>query len=405
MRILQINTVVNSGSTGRIAEDIGKVLMANGHESFIAYGRGNQKSQSQLIKIGTQKDVIMHGIKSMVFDRHAFGSQHATEKLIEQIEAINPDVIGLHNVHGYYLNIEVLFNYIAEKKIPVIWTLHDCWAFTGHCAYFDSVSCEKWKTICHKCPKTRSYPTSYLMDNSQKNFLDKKRIFNQVANGTIVTPSRWLKNLVEESFLNYPAVNIHNGIDIEIFRPNENKADIREKYNISGDKIILGVASIWDVRKGLADFIKLHEINNGRYQIILVGVSEKQQNALPKGIIGIRRTENTHELASLYSLADVFVNPTYQDNFPTTNIEALACGTPVITYKTGGSPEAIDDCTGIVVPKGEITALNSAINNILDKGKAHFSAACRERAENRFNKDDRYMEYLELYEKVRHSPK
>ena len=399
MRILQINTTVNFGSTGRIAEDIGKVLIANGHESYIAYGRGNQTSESKLIKIGTQKDIILHGLKTALVDRHGFGSKEATQKLIAQIEKIKPDAVGLHNIHGYYLNIEVLFNYLGTKNIPIVWTLHDCWAFTGHCTYFDSVGCEKWKIQCEKCPKKSYYPTSYLLDNSKKNYLEKKELFNKVANGMVITPSKWLKNLAEESFLKYSVTNIYNGIDLQVFKPQLDLKLIKEKYQISIDKIILGVASIWDERKGLNDFIALQKIVSNS-QILLVGLSEKQIKQLPTGIIGIKRTDNIEELAALYALAEVFVNPTYQDNFPTTNLEALACGTPVITYNTGGSPEAIDELTGKIVPKGNIHALAEAIEEVLNNGKSFYTKACRLRAENRFNKEDRYMDYLVIFEKI-----
>lgn len=399
MRILQINTTVNSGSTGRIAEDIGKVLIANGHESYIAYGRGNQTSQSKLIKIGTQKDIIFHGLKTALLDRHGFGSKEATQNLIAQIEKIQPNAIGLHNIHGYYLNIEVLFNYLETKNIPIVWTLHDCWSFTGHCTYFDSVGCEKWKIQCEKCPKKSYYPTSYLIDNSKKNYLDKKELFNKIRNGMVITPSKWLKNLAEESFLKYPVTNIYNGIDLQVFKPQIDVKLIKEKYQITTEKIILGVASIWDERKGLNDFIALQKIVSNS-QIILVGLSEKQISQLPEGIIGIKRTENIEELAALYALAEVFVNPTYQDNFPTTNLEALACGTPVITYNTGGSPEAIDELTGKIVPKGNIQALAEAIEEVLNNGKSFYTEACRLRAEKRFNKEDRYMDYLVIFEKM-----
>jgi putative colanic acid biosynthesis glycosyltransferase len=399
MKILQINTTVNTGSTGKIAEDIGQLLMANGHESYIAYGRANNQSKSQLIKIGSQKDVMLHGLKSAMFDRHGFGSASATKKFIEEIDKLNPDAIGLHNIHGYYLNIEVLFDYLALKKIPVVWTLHDCWPFTGHCAYFDSIGCMKWETQCHNCPKTRSYPTSYGLDNSRQNYIDKKRIFN-MAKGVIVTPSQWLKNITEKSFLDYPVAKIHNGLNLDVFKPQQNVSGTREKYNITGEKIILGVANIWDERKGLKDFIKLQELGNNAFSIVLVGLSEKQIESLPKGITGIKRTENVQELIALYSLADIFVNPTYQDNFPTTNIEALACGTPVVTYNTGGSPEAIDAQTGVVVGKGDIAGLHAAILEVLAISRDHFRPLCRARAEMAFNKNDRYLDYLKIYENL-----
>jgi putative colanic acid biosynthesis glycosyltransferase len=400
MRILQINTTVNSGSTGRIAEDIGRTLMANGHESYIAYGRGNLKSQSQLIKIGNQIDILLHGLKTAIFDRHGFGSKKATLDLIDEINKIKPDVIGLHNIHGYYINIEILFNYIAQKNIPVVWTFHDCWPFTGHCTYFDSVGCTKWKTQCEKCPKTKMYPKSLGLDNSFKNYNDKKRIFNQDKNLQIVTPSHWLKELVAESYLTHPVTCIHNGIDLKQFIPAVNTDHLREKLQLQNKKIVLGVASIWDQRKGLTDFVKLASMLSDEYQILLIGLTQKQVNILPKNMIGIKRTESIEELATYYSMADVFVNPTYQDNFPTTNIEALACGTPVITYNTGGSPEAIDETTGTVVKKGDIQSLKQAIEKWCTNNSVDTSNKCRTRAEILFNKEDRYKEYLAIYEQI-----
>lgn len=404
MKILQINTTVNSGSTGRIAEDIGKVLMENGHESYIAYGRGSGISQSYLIKVGNQTDIILHGIKTAVLDRHGFGSTTATKKLIDEIELIKPDAIGLHNIHGYYLNVEILFDYLYKVNIPVVWTLHDCWAFTGHCTYYDSIDCEKWKTLCHHCPKKKFYPTSYGLDQSKKNHLDKQRLFNQLNNLHLITPSRWLSNEVRQSRLDFQSSHvIHNGIDLEVFKPQDQKFVVKQinAIHFLGDKkIILGCASIWDKRKGLDDFIQLSYLFDENHKIVLIGLNQDQISKLPKGILGISRTESIEELAAWYSAADVFVNPTYQDNFPTTNLEALACGTPVITYNTGGSPEAIDEETGMVVEKGNLTGLKTAIELITAKGKTHYQSLCRVRAEKYFNKNERYLDYLHLYESL-----
>lgn len=401
MKILQINTTINSGSTGRIAEDIGCVLLENGHESFIAFGRGDKESKSTKIKIGTQKDVNRHGVLTLLTDRHGFGSKKATIELVKEIDKISPDVIGLHNIHGYYVNIEILFNYITQKNIPVIWTLHDCWSFTGHCTYFDSVGCEKWKTQCEKCPKTKMYPKSIGLDNSFKNFNDKKRIFNQIKNLQIVTPSHWLKDLVRQSFLRHPAMCIHNGIDLNQFKPILRIESLKQKRRLINKKIILGVASIWDERKGLKDFFELRNMLNKDMVIVLIGLSQKQQSILPTGILGIPRTESIQELVMWYSAADVFVNPTYQDNFPTTNIEALACGTPVITYNTGGSPEAIDLHTGEIISKGDTSSLKAAVTDwCTTKNRDHTREKCRARAVQLFNKEDRYLDYLHLYEQM-----
>ena len=399
MRVLQINATVNSGSTGRIAEDIGLVLINVGHKSYIAYGRGNQPSKSNKIKIGNQWDANWHGVVSLLLDRHGFASRKATKQLINKIEELKPDVINLHNIHGYYVNIEILFDYLKKINIPVVWTFHDCWPFTGHCSYFDSVACEKWKTHCQNCPKKSFYPKSLLIDNSFKNFSDKKQIFNQLDNLHIITPSNWLKNLVKQSFLSkFPVSCIHNGIDLSKFSPIENVEKLIQKWNLKDKIIVLGVANVWQLSKGLSDFVKLAEVLSDAYQVVLIGLTKKQIAQLPKNIIGIERTESIEELAEYYSLAKVFVNPTYQDNFPTTNIEALACGTPVVTYNTGGSPEAIDKETGIVVEKGNVDELRDAIERVTSaKTEYYDKVKCRKRAEKHFDKNERYQDYLQLF--------
>lgn len=398
MRILQINVSVNKGSTGRIAEQIGETIMQKGDESLIAYGREGLSSNSKTIKIGNNIDVYKHVLYTRLFDKHGYASKKVTKNLINKIKNIKPDIIHLHNIHGYYVNIEVLFNYLNEKNTPIVWTLHDCWTFTGHCSYFDRVDCQKWKTECYSCPMTKYYPTSWFIDNSKNNFKRKKALFTLHKNITIVTPSKWLKQLVKQSYFNkYPIRIIHNGIDLSVFKPIQLKKDNHEQ---SLKKVILGVASIWDSRKGLDDFIKLNDLLEINFQIVLVGLSKIQIDNLPSNIIGIERTENTEELVKLYASSDVYINPTYSDNFPTTNIEALACGTPVITYDTGGSPEAIDINTGIVVPKGDIDGLNTAIETIINCDEKYTPNLCRVRAVKNFNKDDRFMDYFNLYKEL-----
>ena len=390
MKILQINTTVNSGSTGRIAEDIGKTLISTGHESYIAFGRGNQKSVSKLIKIGNKLDFYLHVLKSLFTDRHGFGSKRATRKFLKLVDVIKPDAIGLHNIHGYYLNVDMLFKYIKNKNIPVLWTLHDCWPFTGHCSY--NTDCDN----CKNCQ--RKYPTSIFLNQSSRNYEDKKIIFNQVKKLQIVTPSIWLKVLVQQSFLKHPVECINNGIDLNQFQPSENHKKLKVKLHLKNIKIILGVASTWDKRKGLSDFIQLASLLDANYQIILIGLTIKQMQNLPENIIGLQRTESISELADYYSIADVYVNPTHKDNFPTTNIEALACGTPSITYNAGGSPEAIDKETGIIVKKGDVKGLYNAIQELALHSQDQYAKACRTRAVQLFNKDDRYLDYLKLYE-------
>ena len=401
--LLQINTSVNTGSTGRIAEEIGQRAIAAGYESYIAYGRTARESQSHLIKIGSKWNVRWHGLISLLFDAHGFASKRATKKFIKQIDAICPDIILLHNVHGYYLNIEVLFNYLKDKNIPIFWTLHDCWPFTGHCAHFMAVNCEKYKIHCHDCPNRKKYPCSIILDRSKENYTKKKELIRNLPNITFIPVCKWMDGVVSDSFMKRAQTKvIYNGVNVTTFKPSgsENCSIVRSKYGILEKKIILGVASTWKKKKALFDFYWLNDNLSNDYQVVLVGLSEKQIEVLPNGIVGIRRTESIQELAALYSLADVFVNPTYVDNFPTTNIEALACGTPVITYNTGGSPEAIDENTGIVVPKGDKEGLKDAIISIVTNKNKYVSEICRERAVGNFNKDNCFDDYIKLFDKA-----
>jgi putative colanic acid biosynthesis glycosyltransferase len=399
-KLLQINTVVNCGSTGKIVEAIGQIVIQNGWSSYIAFGRDEKPSKSKLIKIGKNIDIKFHGLQTRLFDRHCLASRNATIDLVEQINKIKPDIIHLHNLHGYYLNIEILFNYLARNFIPVVWTLHDCWSFTGHCVYFDYVGCERWKTGCFDCPQKKTYPSSYFYDRSKKNYSLKNKLFNSINRLTIVPVSDWLSKIISQSFLAEHLSNvIKNGIDIDVFSPTDCN-EIKKKYNLDGKYILLGVAGIWSPRKGLSEFIKLSENLDSNYQIILVGLSSSQIKSLPKNIIGISKTESLKELAEYYSVADIYLNPTLEDNFPTTNLESLACGTPVITYNTGGSKESISADTGFVVEKGDIQGLINAIVTIQKKGKNYYSLACTEHARMFYNKNDRYMDYLKLYEKI-----
>ena len=399
-KLLLINVSANSGSTGRIAEEIGQTAAARGYDCHFGYGRVGRESKAHLIRIGSDWDVRVHGLESLLFDNHGFGSRKATKRFIQEIERIKPDVINLHNIHGYYLNVEILFEYLAKMDIPVVWTLHDCWPFTGHCSYFDRYHCEKWKIGCHHCPNSKGYPKSLFLDRSKANYTRKKELFNRPKNITFVAVCQWMANNVKASFLGgYPVETIYNGVDVDIFHPSGKQSLLLSKNRMGIDnhkKVVLGVASTWDKRKGLDDFVTMSAQLPSDYQIILVGLNDKQIANLPSNIIGIKRTENVRQLAELYSLADVFVNPTYVDNFPTTNIEALACGTPVVTYRTGGSPEAIDEKTGVVVNQGEINLLLPTVEYVA-KNKPSYTKACRERAVRMFNKQDRFEDYVNLF--------
>lgn len=364
MKILMINSVCGIRSTGRICTDLADALAEQGHTVKIAYGRENVPEQYKkyAVRIGTDFDVKLHGVRARLLDESGFGSKKATIKFIEWVKKYDPDVIHLHNIHGYYINVKVLFDYLRTCGKKIIWTLHDCWAFTGHAAYCEAANCERWKTGCHNCPKRDDYPKSFF-DNSKLNWLKKRKIFTGIPNLQIITPSKWLAGLVKKSFLRkYPVSVIYNGIDTSVFKPVDSSV-LRKKLNIGDKKVILGVAAVWDARKGLDDFIKLNKlIDHNEYQIILVGLDEKQIATLPKNMIGISRTDSVDQLVELYSLAYVFVNPTYEDNYPTTNLEAIACGTPVITYDTGGSPESSINF-GKTVIIGDIKTVLKSLSN------------------------------------------
>lgn len=353
MKILQINSVCGIRSTGRICTDIATALEDAGHQCRIGYGREQVPApyQEYAVRIGTDASVRLDGVKARLFDAAGFGSKCATKAFIEQVKAFDPDVIHLHNLHGYYVHVGILFDYLKQAGKPVIWTLHDCWPFTGHCVNLNG--CDKWKTTCFDCPKYRRYPSSYT-DHSRRNYQRKKQAFCGVPNLTIVTPSQWLGELTAQSFLGeYPVKVIHNGIDTTVFKPTA--SDFRQQHGLQEKTVVLGVASAWGKGKGLYDFYKLADRLGDGYRVVLVGLTAEQQAALPKNILGITRTNSTKELAEIYTAADVFVNPTYNDNYPTVNLEAQACGTPVITYRTGGSVESVPSEN--VVPCGDVDAL------------------------------------------------
>ena len=339
MKIVLINSV-SYGSTGSIMFNIHKFLLNSGIESYAIWGRGRKAENNNEVFLSNKIGVFFHKLFSMLTGRTGFASYRSTKKLLKILDKIQPNIIHLNNIHGYYLNIELLFNYIKKNNIKVVWTLHDCWSFTGHCAHFSHIGCNKWETKCFECPKYNEYPFS-CVDNSAWNYTHKKNLFNGVNDLTIITPSDWLANLVKKSFLkDYTVKVINNGIDTSIFRKlPENELSFRKQNHLENKKIILGVAAQFGKKKGFDDFIKLSKILDDEYIIVLVGLTRKQISYLPNNVMGISRTSNVNELVDIYNSSDLFVNLTYEENYPTVNLEAIACGTPVLTYDTGGSAE------------------------------------------------------------------
>lgn len=365
MRLLLINTTCGIGSTGRICLEIAREYEEKGYEVKIAYGREpiDDTSKKYAVRIGNDFEMKIHGALSRIFDNQGLNSRSATKRFLEWADTFDPDIVWLHNIHGYYLNYIELFNWIKNRhSMKVIWTLHDCWAFTGHCSYFTMVKCDGWKKGCTICKHKDLYPRSVFLSCSEQNYTKKKESFTGVACMHIITPSQWLSDLVKKSFLKEYEVEVrHNTIDESVFQYTE--SDFREKYSLEGKKIILGVADEFGKRKGLDDFIELSKILPKDYVIVLVGLSDKEMEKIPSCIVGIKRTRNVDELVKIYSAADVYVNATYEDNYPTTNLEAQACGTPCLTYRSGGSPESVPPEN--VVEVGDLDQLRYKIVDLI----------------------------------------
>lgn len=402
-KLLQINPVVRENtSTGRIMRELGELAQAAGWESYIAYSRardGVPTHSSKLVPVGNRLDLLLHWLATRLFDAHGLMSRCATRQLIRRIREIDPDVVHIHNVHGYFLNYPLLCDFLSERGKPVIWTVHDCWLFTGHCYHYAAAGCDRWQTECHHCPQKRAFPTSWLLDRSRRNFQAKQEAIGGIGNLTLVTVSDWMRREVGKSFLkDKPCLVIHNGIDLEVFRPHPD-TDIRSRCGIPEGPFVLAVASIWLPEKGLPDLVRLADLLDPDIRLVIVGrMTAEQKATLPGRVIAISRTDDAVALAELYSEALCLVNPTWQDNYPTVNLEAIACGTPVITYRTGGSVESITPETGFVVQQGDVVSLSACIRYIRKQRESTFIGPCREYALQHFSRTDRFQDYIRLYE-------
>ncbi len=402
MRVVEIN-VVHNGSTGNIMMNISRILVDKGSEvkTFSTYIKNPSYKHLPTPPPGHQYfgsyvENCIHTIAGQLTGLNGCFSAIGTLKLIKAMKKFRPDVIHLHNLHTFCVNFPMLFKFIKKHNIPVVWTLHDCWSFTGHCAHFVMAGCDKWKTECHDCQQLSCYPRSRI-DNTRMAFRLKKKWLLGVKNMTLVAPSRWLAGLVKQSFLNcYPTLVINNGIDLSVFKPTE--SDFRSRYNIENKNVVLGVVGSWEKRKGIDVFYDLANRLGENYKIVLVGAPASNIKNLPSNVIAIPRTANQTELAEIYTAADVFVNPTREDTYPTVNMEALACGTPVLTFGIGGSPEVIDETCGSVVNVNDVDAMENEIIRICEL-KPYSMEACIKRSRC-FDMNDRFNEYVELYNEV-----
>lgn len=388
--LLQINLSANVGSHGRIAEDIGRLAISMGWRSVIAYGRMAAPSKSELVRIGNDADFYEHTIETRLFDNHGLASRRATRSFIKKIRVLNPDVIHLHNIHGYYLNYKVLFDFLSSINIPIVWTLHDCWSFTGHCGHFIMAGCERWKTGCSHCPITHTeYPKS-LVDRSARNYHLKKDLFSTNRNIHIVTVSEWLAGIVKQSFFKNNDIRvISNGVDLDTFCPQIVKKN--ESF------VILGVASKWTRFKGIDDFIKLSYLLREGESLVLIGVDDSLIKVLPETVTCVPHINSASELAHWYCRADVVLSLSKGETFGMTIIEAHACGTPTIVYNNSAQPELILNDTGFVVEDGNLKAVYDKIQQVKMLGKNHFTKACRGHAVSSFNKEERFFDYINLY--------
>ena len=398
MKVVQINATCGKGSTGKICTSISDLLIQKNIENYIFYC-GADSNDPAGICYATMPQIKLEALRSHLNGYYGFNSQLLTKKLLHQLDAIQPDIVHLHNLHGHNCNLEMLLRYLNIHRIKVFWTFHDCWAFTAYCPHFTMAKCEQWKSGCFNCPQLHNY--SFFFDRSKKLY-QKKRNLLLGLDLTIITPSQWLASLVKQSFFrDCPIKVIHNGIDLDVFTPT--LSDSRKKYHIPDGKfMILGVAFDWGKRKGLDVFVNLAaQLDPDKYQIVLVGTNDRIDSQLPPQIISIHRTANQKELAETYTVADLFVNPTREENYPTVNMESIACGTPVITFRTGGSPEVLDKKTGAVVDCDDIDALEHEIIRISET-HPFTRDNCLARAK-QFDARMKYLEYLDLYERTQQS--
>lgn len=397
--LLLINVALNTGSTGKIVEGIGALALAEGWNIVVAHGsRYKNSSNLYSIQVSSKVGEYLHYFESSLFDAQGLGSRIETKRFLKKLDQIKPDLVHVHNIHGCFLNYPLLFRYLNARNIPVVWTLHDCWAMTGHCVHFERTNCDKWKSLCEKCPQKRDFPSSYLFDMSKRNFMLKRELLSQLDNLHITTVSKWLADVAKESFLkSLPIHVIPNGIQTSLFQ--NTSSDIVKQLNVSGKKILLAVASGFGERKGLYDYCRLSEILTDKYQLILVGVSEEDKKQLPSNIITLSKTDSQLELVKLYSAADVLLSLSYEETFGLTILEAMSCGTPAVVYANTAQPELITSCTGTVVPTGDIAAVVVAVDSICSQGKGKYSSNCKSFAEN-YEQTKIYRDYINLYTSI-----
>lgn len=397
-KLLQINVTANWGSTGRIAEECNNYARAKGWETYFAYGRYSNPIKSVVIAGPSIKwDVYKHYIENLILDNEGLASRHVTHLLVKRIEELQPDIVHLHNIHDHWLNYKILFDYLNQTNIKIVWTFHDFWAITGHCSHFVQANCDKFKKGCYDCPFTNGKLLP-LFKQTRRNYNLKKQLFSINKNLTIVPVSEWVGENIQQSFLkDKPTVVIPNGVDTEIFKP----TIMDNKYQFDDKFVIMAVSSQWKSRsKGLNNYIAMADLLQDDEVIVLVGVPDYISKKLPKNIIGICRTNNQQELAALYTRADVVCSFSEAETFGLTIIEGYACGTPAVVYNNTAPPSLITAETGFVVPNKDYKSAYHAIEYLRSKGKYAYSEACIHLAQEKYSKDKCFERYVNLYESL-----
>lgn len=396
-KLLLVNCDSNWGSTGRITNQIGLLAQSKGWNVCVAYGRESNPTSLQTIFVGSRWGVYEHYLEHKLLDNEGLSSRRSTKIFLNAIDIYKPDIIHLHNIHDHWINYEILFRYLATMDIPIVWTQHDCWGFTGGCAHYTVNKCDLWQTGCVNCPHNKDFLP--LVKHNKKQYFTKKEVTALIDNLVLVPVSDWLGGEIRKSFLKDKRIHrIYNGVDIDIFRCVQ--SSIKKRYGIEGRYLLVALATAWSEHKGLNDYKTLASLLPDDFQLMLVGLKKDQIKNLPSKIIGLSRTQNVEELVEIYSAADIVLNLSYEETFGLTTVEGFACGTPGIVYNSTASPELITPETGLVVEPGDIEGVVAAINKILKNGKDHYTRACRERAVNVFNKNDRYADYISLYEEL-----
>lgn len=392
MKILQINAVYGFRSTGIIIKDIAIALKKEGHEAYFAYQTANERPENGYL-IGNKFVWKWHALYSRVFGRQAYASKSSTKKLLKWIDTVQPDVVHLHNLHSNYINLNLLCDYLVEKNIATVITLHDCWYFTGKCSHYVAVGCDKWQKSCGNCPRLKQEQASLFFDNTSKVLKDKIKHLNSIPNLTIVGCSHWITEELKKSHLKPNKIEvIYNGVDTKIFTPH--KSDFRDKNSIGNQFLIMGMADKWCTDKN-KEIVQQIIQNNLDSKIVIVGCKESQKEEFKnvRNVIALGYITDRKELSDIYAASDVFVNLTHADTLPTVNMESICCGTPVITFDCCGSPELVDGDSGYIIKENDSRALLERLDMLRNKA-LQFNVLEKQK---KFDKDTCYQRYLDIY--------